>query len=65
MRSEIEISSFYPPGIRFPDNMFRGGDVFPVTPLIVGIITDVGVGPMRLDEPITFFPYPDGMGFNS
>ena len=39
MRSEIEISSFYPPGVRFSDNMFRRGDMLSVTLPIVGIIT--------------------------
>ncbi len=39
MRPEIEISSLCSPGVRFSDNMFRGGDVFPVILPIIGIIT--------------------------
>lgn len=39
MRPEIEIFSFYPPCVGFPDNMLRGGNVFSAARPIIGIIT--------------------------
>ena len=42
MRPEIKIFSLCPPGVGFPDNMFRGRDIFTVTVPIIGIITSYG-----------------------
>jgi hypothetical protein len=32
--------------------------------IIVCVISDVGMGPVRFNEVITFLPNPDGMGFD-